>query len=335
MSDPDQELSGKTAVVTGAGGFIGSHLTERLALAGCRVRALVRYNSRSDTGFLSEMTDEVKSRVEVTAGDIRDPFATKVLVEGADIVFHLAALIGIPYSYTAPQSYVETNLQGTLNFLEACRVAKTPRIVVTSTSEVYGTAIRTPIDEGHPLQGQSPYSATKIAADMMAMAYARSFGLPVVVVRPFNTFGPRQSLRAFIPTVIVQALVGGEIRLGDTTPVRDLVFVEDTVSGFISAGLRGKVDGRPYNLATGQGRTVGEVAEKIVGMTGGKSVIRFDPLRVRPENSEVRLLIGDARRANSDLNWKPAVEFETGLQKTISWIGNNLDRFSRPAEYHR
>jgi NAD dependent epimerase/dehydratase len=281
-------LNGKKVLVTGAGGFIGSHLVEALLERGANVRAFVKYNSRGDWGMLSDLPVETKKSIEVVFGDIRDPFIVRATVRNCDYVFHLAALIGIPYSYVAPTDYIAVNVQGTINVLQACRDEKTPRIVHTSTSETYGTAQYVPIDEKHPLQGQSPYSASKISADKMAEAYYKSFDLPVVTVRPFNTFGPRQSARAFIPSVISQALTKEKIKLGSTEPVRDLTFVKDTAEGFITVGLCDKVIGQVVNLGVGKGETVGDVVKMILRILDRENIhIEKDRTRVRPEKARL------------------------------------------------
>ncbi len=328
-------LKGRRVVVTGAGGFIGSHLVEGLLAQGAFVKALVRYNSRSDIGFLKDIPRSANNRLEIVLGNVEDSNAVIRLLEGADYVFHLAALIGIPYSYEAPQSYISTNVTGTLNVLEAARMHHIKRILITSTSEVYGTAMKTPMDESHPLQPQSPYSATKISADMLAGSFARSFGLPVVIVRPFNTFGPRQSMRAVIPTIMVQCLRGNETRLGDLTPVRDLNYVGNTVDGFIACALRGVPDGRAYNLASGEGHSIKEVVQEIFKLSGRKGKILQEEGRFRPEYSEVRVLIGDSSRAQAELEWSPKVTFKEGLKKTFNWVKNNLSIFPSEKNYTR
>jgi NAD dependent epimerase/dehydratase len=310
----------KKVVVTGAGGFIGSHLTERLLELGAKVTALVHYNCRSFNGWLEEKAI-YHDNLAIVSGDIRDPFQINELLNEADTVFHLAALIGIPFSYKAPQSYLETNLNGTLNILEAAKSRKLRRVIVTSTSEVYGTAIKTPMSEKHPLQAQSPYSASKIAADMLAYSYACAFETPVTIVRPFNTFGPRQSARAVIPTVIQQALSCKTIKLGDLKPIRDFNFVSDTVEGFIKAAQNG-VTGETYNLATGKGITIGEMVEAVAKILNIDCSTEFEEIRKRPVSSEVMCLIGDASKAAKELDWQPKVKFEEGIKKTIEWFEN-------------
>ncbi|MEW6252700.1 MAG: SDR family NAD(P)-dependent oxidoreductase [Planctomycetota bacterium] len=325
-------LKDKQVLVTGAGGFIGSHLVEALCTAGARVRAFVKYNGRGDWGMLSDVPADVQKSIEVIAGDVRDPFFVRRVVEGCDCVFHLAALIGIPYSYVAPSDYVAVNVQGTLNVLEACRAERTPRIVHTSTSEAYGSARYVPIDEEHPLQGQSPYSASKIAADKLVESYYRSFDLPVVTVRPFNTYGPRQSARAFIPTTISQALTGNRLRLGSLEPVRDLTFVKDTAQGFLAVGLAPQAVGQVVNLGVGHGDSIGTVVRLILRLLGKENMpIEQDPERVRPEKSEVRRLISDNRRAREQCGWTPRYGLEEGLQQTIDWVRRNLERYRAEA----
>jgi dTDP-glucose 4,6-dehydratase len=330
-SSKEQDL----AVVTGAGGFIGSHLTERLLKEGMRVRALVRYNSSHDIGFLRDLAPTLRKRLDIVHGNVEDSRQVGELCQGARWVFHLAALIGIPYSYSAPGSYVNTNILGTLNILEAGKRHHAEKILVTSTSEVYGTALFTPMTTDHPLQAQSPYSATKIAADKLAESYARSFAVPVMIIRPFNTYGPRQSMRAVIPTIIVQALTSKRVCLGDPTPVRDLNYVADTVDGFLRAARQGKPDGRVYQFASGRGISIGELAKEILEILGCDIPIVSETKRFRPEASEVRRLIGDAAIAKRDLEWNSTVSLRTGLKKTIDWIRKNLPRFPQTADYIR
>ncbi|MGD0552224.1 MAG: SDR family NAD(P)-dependent oxidoreductase [Sedimentisphaerales bacterium] len=326
-------LKNKKVLVTGAGGFIGSHLVEALLEKGANVRAFVHYNGRSDWGMLSDLPNESLKSIEVVAGDIRDPFFVHKAVQGCDYVFHLAALIGIPYSYVAPNDYVAVNVQGTVNVLEACRDEKTPRVVHTSTSETYGTAVYVPIDEKHPLQGQSPYSASKIGADKMAESYYNSFNLPVVTIRPFNTFGPRQSARAFIPTVITQALTRDKIVMGSLEPVRDMTFVKDTAEGFITVGLCEKVIGQTVNLGVGHGDTIGTMVKTILKILGKEKMpIQQDASRVRPANSEVMRLISDNRIAIEVCGWRPKYTLESGLAQTVEWIKQNLDKY-KPDRY--
>jgi dTDP-glucose 4,6-dehydratase len=319
------DWSSKRALVTGAGGFIGSHLTERLVDLGARTRALVHYNSANSWGWLD--TSPLRGRIEVVAGDVCDPEGLREALDGVDVVFHLAALIAIPYSYRAPRSYVRTNVEGTLNLLQGARDAGVERVVHTSSSEVYGTARRVPIDEDHPLQGQSPYSASKIGADKLAEAFSLSYGLPVVTVRPFNAYGPRQSARAVIPTIVTQALCGTEIRLGEVRPTRDFNYVADTVAGFVAAAESREAVGQVINLGTGEETSIEEVARAILGLTGKELPIVRDEERVRPAASEVDRLCADPSRARDLLGWQPAHTLEQGLSETIAWIRENLDRY--------
>jgi len=319
-------------LVTGAGGFIGSHLVETLVASGAQVRAFVRYNSRGDWGLLSMLPADRLRQVEVIAGDLRDPAAVGAALQGVTHVFHLAALIAIPYSYLHPGEVVETNVIGTLNVLQAARQAGLERLVHTSTSEVYGTALRVPIDENHPLQGQSPYSASKIGADKLAESFYRAFDLPVVTVRPFNTYGPRQSARAVIPTIITQALSGDVIRLGNLEARRDLTYVTDTVAGFLRAAETPGIEGQTFNLGTGTEIRIRDLAREIVALIGREIEIQVDPARLRPEKSEVQRLISDNRRAQEVLGWVPQVPLREGLAHTIEWIAAHLDHY-RPQSY--
>jgi NAD dependent epimerase/dehydratase len=323
----------KTVVVTGAGGFIGSALVERLATEGARVRALLRYTSRAQRGGLDELSPEVLDRVEVTLGDVRDPDAVRGLLKGADAVFHLAALIGIPYSYAHPYEVVDTNVGGTTNVLVAARDLGTlERVVLTSTSEVYGSAVRVPIDEEHPLQAQSPYSATKIASDALGLSFSRSFGLPVTIVRPFNAYGPRQSARAVIPTIISQALSGADLRLGTLATTRDFTFVEDTARAFVAIGGAEAAVGEVVNAGSGTEVTIGEVVDKVAAIVGRELTVLTDDQRVRPEKSEVSRLLSDSSKAAQLAGWKAEVGLEEGLRRTTEWVGAHLHEF-RPAEY--
>ena len=310
-------------LVTGSEGFIGSHLVEGLLAEGHSVRALVQYNSRNDWGWLENLSENQRAGVEVVTGDVRDPFMVRGAVRGCEQVYHLAALIAIPYSYRAPREFVETNVSGTLNVMQACLDEGVQRVIHTSTSEVYGTAVRVPIDEQHPLQGQSPYSASKIGADKIAESFHLSFQLPLVTIRPFNTYGPRQSARAVIPTVIAQALQADAVKLGALTPVRDLNFVKDTVAGFVKAGRALDVIGETLNLAQGRGVTIGELANMIMQIMGCTKPIICDEARLRPESSEVMKLIGDNGKAARLLGWKPATSLEDGLRATIEWMSEN------------
>ena len=317
--------SDKKVLVTGAGGFIGSHLTERLVELGAKTRAFVRYSSTGSWGWLDQ--SPLKNDVEVVLGDIRDQDTVTHALADVNIVFHLAALIAIPYSYQAPLSYVRTNVEGTLNVLQAAQRVGSEVVVHTSTSEVYGTARTVPIDENHPLQGQSPYSASKIGADKIAESFHLSFGLPVVTVRPFNTFGPRQSARAVIPTIITQALKGSEIRLGNLEPTRDLNFVADTVEGFIKAAETPKAVGETINLGSGREISIGDLAALILKLMNRDLPIALEGTRVRPENSEVDRLLADSRKGQSILGWKPKYSLEEGLAATIEWIRENSERY--------
>ncbi len=317
-------------LVTGAGGFIGSHLAERLVEKGARVRALVHYNALGTWGWLDH--SPLAGRMEVVAGDITDFGSVRRAARDRQVIFHLAALIAIPYSYTAPASYARTNLEGTLNLLEAARETAVERLVHTSTSEVYGTARGVPIGEDHPLQGQSPYSASKIAADKMAEAYHLSFGLPVVTVRPFNTFGPRQSARAVIPTIITQCLAGTEVRLGNLHPTRDLNFVANTVDGFLVAAAAPAALGRVVNLGSGREISIGDLAGLIMKLCGKELPIVCEDQRLRPTGSEVERLLADNRLASELLGWRPRVDLEEGLARTIDWLSQHMERY-RPGVY--
>jgi dTDP-glucose 4,6-dehydratase len=323
-------LVGKTVLVTGAAGFIGSHLTERLVALGAKTRAMVHYNAMGGCGWLDN--SPVKSDVHIIAGDVCDRDSVNEAVKGCDVVFHLAALIAIPYSYQAPYSYVRSNVEGTLNVMQACRVASVERVVHTSTSEVYGTARYVPIDEKHPLQGQSPYSASKIGADKMAEAFHLSFDTPVVTVRPFNTFGPRQSTRAVIPTIITQCLVDKVVRLGNLQPTRDLNFVSNTVDGFLLAACSADAVGQSINLGSGHEISIGDLASLIGRLVGFDISIQVDETRLRPEGSEIERLLADSSLAQKILGWQPRVSLEDGLSLTIDWMRQNLDRY-RPGIY--
>lgn len=317
----------KRVLITGAGGFIGSHLVDELLNRGADVTAFVHYNARNDWGMLEGRYTDATPRLTVIAGDVTDAlFVKKAMVE-KDIVFHLAALIGIPYSYVAPESYLNTNIRGTLNVMQACLDEGTRRIITTSTSEVYGTAQYTPIDEKHPLQGQSPYSASKIGADKIAESFFCSFGLPVTTIRPFNTFGPRQSTRAVIPTIITQALTSNKIRLGSLSPVRDLTYVADTVAGFIRLAESRKTVGKTVNTGTGRGVTIGELAGIIIGNVNPGAKIVCEEKRVRPERSEVMQLLCDNRLAKDLAGWEPAYTLEEGLELTIAWMKDHIHSY--------
>jgi len=320
-------LQGKQVLVTGAGGFIGSHLVERLVRDGWRVRALVHYNSRNSWGNLELVEPAVKREIEVTAGDIADPFSVRNAVRGVDVIYHLSSLIAIPYSYVAPQSYVTTNVQGAINVLQAARDEGVSRVVHTSTSECYGTAQYVPIDEAHPLQGQSPYSASKVGADMIAESYWRSFGLPVAIIRPFNTFGPRQSARAVIPTIISQALKNEPIKLGSLSPTRDMNYVDNTVDGFLAVATQPGAIGEVINIGSGQEISIGDLARRICQLIGSKTEVIEDPSRVRPVNSEVQRLLCDNAKAKRLVGWTPGIDLEEGLRRSIDWFTRHLDRY--------
>lgn len=322
--------NGRRVLVTGAGGFIGSHLAERLVELGASVRAFTHYNALGTWGWLDQ--SELASEMEVVAGDICDRDCVHEAMRGVDIVFHLAALIAIPYSYRAPESYVRTNVIGTLNVAQAARELGTSRMVHTSTSETYGTARYVPIDEKHPLQGQSPYSASKLSADKMAESFHLSFDVPLVTVRPFNTFGPRQSARAVIPTIITQCLVGETVRLGSLTPTRDLNYVGNTVDGFLKAATSPKAVGRTINLGSGREISVGDLAKLIGEIMGQQVRIECDENRLRPNNSEVERLLADNSLAAELLDWRPEVDLETGLATTINWMREHVKRY-RPGVY--
>ncbi|MBI4355008.1 MAG: GDP-mannose 4,6-dehydratase [Candidatus Omnitrophica bacterium] len=323
---------GKRVVVTGAGGFIGSHLTERLVELGATTRAFVHYHANGSWGRLDGSPHQ--DAIEVIAGDICDRERVAQALEGTDVVFHLAALITIPYSYEAPQSYVRTIIQGTLNVLQAARDAGVQRVVHTSSSEVYGTARSVPIDEAHPLQAQSPYAACKIGADKLAEAFHRSFGVPVVTVRPFNTYGPRQSTRAIVPAIITQCLTNDRLRLGNLSPTRDLLFVADTVEGFVQAAVAPQAVGRTINLGTGREITIGALAELIGQLCGSTLTVERDEERMRPTGSEVGRLVADIRLARELLGWQPSVSLEEGLRRTIQWYREHLEGF-RAGAYAR
>ena len=318
----------KKVLVTGAGGFIGSHLTERLVRDGHQVRALVRYNGRDDRGSLGDLPADIQAAIEVERGDLKDPGAVRRAVEGREWVFHLGALIAIPYSYHNPYDVVQTNVLGTAHVLDACRASSTlTRLVLTSTSEVYGTAQTVPIDERHPLQGQSPYAATKIAADALGESYHRAFGLPVTILRPFNTFGPRQSARAIIPTIISQALARPSVKLGRLDPRRDLTYVKDTVAGFVAIAGCDAALGRAVNIGRGEDISIGDLVETIGRRLGRSIAVETDQERYRPAASEVERLLAGTALAQSLWGWKPRYSLEEGLDETIAWVRDHLDRF--------
>ena len=318
----------KKILVTGSDGFIGSHLTEELVKAGYQVKAFVYYNSFNTWGWLDTLPSDVMKNIEIFQGDVRDPNGVKEAMKGTAAVFHLAALIAIPFSYHSPDTYVDTNIKGTLNILQAAREQDLERVLVTSTSEVYGTAQYVPMDEKHPFQGQSPYSATKIGADRLAESFYRSFQLPVSIVRPFNTFGPRQSARAVIPTIITQLLAGKEkIHLGSLTPTRDFNYVKDTVNGFIKIYESERTIGEEINIATQHEISIGELAEELIRQINPNAKIVCDEERLRPEKSEVNRLLGSNKKIKELTDWKPIYSFEEGLSETISFFKDNMDKY--------
>ncbi len=323
-------IKNKKVLVTGADGFIGSHLVEKLVSTGCEVKALVFYNSFNSWGWLDTLPEEVIKKIDVVSGDIRDSSLIETTMAECDIVYHLAALIGIPYSYVAPNSYVETNIVGTLNILESAKKLKTDRLLITSTSEVYGTAQYTPIDEKHRFQGQSPYSASKVGADRLAESYFRSFNVPLSIVRPFNTYGPRQSARAIIPTIITQILLGKKkIKLGNLNTTRDLNFVDDIVSGFIEISKSSKTIGEEINISSGKEISMADLAKKIIKISKKDVSIISEKKRIRPKNSEVDRLIGDSSKLKNLTKWKSQTTLDEGLLKTYNWFKdqNNLSRY--------
>jgi len=329
-------LNNKKILVTGADGFIGSHLVEALVLKGCDVRAFVYYNSFNSWGWLDTIPENILKKVEIFSGDIRDPNGVFEAMKGINVVFHLAALIAIPYSYHSPDSFVDTNIKGTLNILQAARKWNLEKVLITSTSEVYGTARYVPINEKHPMQGQSPYSASKIGADRIAESFYRSFETPVVTVRPFNTYGPRQSARAIIPTIITQILSGHKkIYLGDLRPSRDFNYINDTVDGFIALSECDKTIGKEINISSGKEYTVGEIASFIISEIGIEIKIENDENRVRPLSSEVHQLIGDNTLIRSLTSWEPKYNLSDGIRETIFWFKdiNNLSRY-KPTIYN-
>lgn len=320
-------LNGRNVLVTGADGFIGSHLVEALLDRNCEVRAFVYYNSFNSWGWLDALPGPTKDKIEIIAGDIRDPNGVRHAVEGVDVVMHLAALIGIPFSYHSPDSYVDTNIKGTLNILQASRDYGVNKVLVTSTSEVYGTAKYVPIDENHPFQGQSPYSATKIGADRIAESFWRSYETPIAIVRPFNTYGPRQSARAVIPTIILQLLSGfSEIHLGSLSPTRDFNYVKDTANGFISIAESDQTLGEEINIATEREISIGDLAKELVRQINPSASVIEDQERIRPKKSEVERLLGSNTKICLLTDWKPQYSFEEGLQETIEWFRNERNR---------
>lgn len=323
---------GRKILVTGAGGFIGSHLVEALVEKGASVRAFIRYNSRNDVGALSLVPKEVLDHVEIEFGDLRDLPSVQEVIKGISYVFHLGALISIPYSYLHPAEVVETNLVGTMNVLLAARNSGVERVIHTSTSEVYGTALHVPIDENHPLQAQSPYSASKIGADKLAESFFRSYNLPIVTLRPFNTYGPRQSARAVIPTIISQALTQNTIRLGNLDSRRDLTYVTDTVEGFMKVAEASGVEGDTFNLGSGNEVRIGDLAREIISIIGKPIKIVVDPNRLRPEKSEVQRLLSDNSLAREKLSWGPKTSLSQGLKSTIAWVKDHMHLY-RPDIY--
>jgi len=328
-----EDWNGRPTLVTGAAGFIGSHLVEALARSGADVRAFVRYNSRNDYGWLEELDATTLDNVEIFRGDLANPEAADGAVKGCDSVFHLGALIPIPYSYLHPREFVDANVTGTLNVLEACRRRDVRRLVHTSSSEVYGTAQSVPIDENHPLRAQSPYAATKIGADQLALSFKDSFDTPVVIARPFNTYGPRQSARAVIATLITQAMTRDAVELGSTHPTRDFLYVGDTVRGMIRCAESEGIEGEVINLGTGVEVSVGEVASLIFRLLDRELPVEFSPDRARPKESEVERLLADASKAERLLGWKPEVALEDGLQLTVEWFRDALARY-KPSLYN-
>ncbi len=319
--------AGRKVLVTGAGGFIGSHLAETLAKAGANVRAFVRYNSRNDLGWLEQAEPDVLAQIEVFRGDLINPEAVTNAVEGCDTVLHLGALIPIPYSYQHPREFVDANVTGGLNMFEACRRLGVRRLVHTSSSETYGTAQRVPIDEDHPMNAQSPYAATKVGADQLALSYKVSFDLPVVVVRPFNTYGPRQTARAVIPTIISQALAQDSIALGSVETTRDFLFVADTVAGMMRCAEVDGIEGEVINLGTGVEVTIAEVVRRVLAMLGKDVPVSEDASRMRPADSEVERLLADPSKAHRLLDWKSAVDLDEGLRRTADWMAGSIDQF--------
>ncbi|HNW99337.1 MAG TPA: NAD-dependent 4,6-dehydratase LegB [Bacteroidales bacterium] len=330
------DLKGKNILVTGAGGFIGSHLVEELVKRDCKVKAFVHYNSFNSWGWLDYMDENIKKKIDVFIGDIRDPYGVKTAMKGNAIVFHLAALIGIPYSYHSPDVYVDTNVKGTLNILQAARELDVKKVVHTSTSEIYGTAQFVPITEEHPTNPQSPYAATKSGADFLALTFYRSFETPVSVVRPFNTYGPRQSARAIIPTIITQILSGKkEINLGSVTPTRDLNFVKDTATGFIKAAETEKANGEIINIGSNFEISVGDLVAKISAIIGKEVKVKTDEQRIRPGKSEVERLWAENKKAKELINWQPQYTLDRGLDETIAWFSNSKNlEFFKPNIYN-
>lgn len=327
-------LDNKKILITGAGGFIGSHLTEELVNKGYNIRAFVRYTSDGRTGYIEEFPREKQKKIEIFRGDLKNSESVRRAVKGIDVIFHLGASISIPYSYEDPRDFVETNVVGTLNILESSRKEKISKIVITSSSEVYGTAKYEPIDENHPLQSQSPYSATKISADKISESFYKSFDLPVSIIRPFNTYGPRQSTRAVIPAIITQALTKKKIKLGSLTPKRDFTYVEDTVRGYIKIMESDNSVGEIINIGSGETFSIRDIVKKVGRLLNKnlESIVEIEKERIRPEESEVMLLLCDNAKAKRLLGWKPEINLEDGLKKTIEYIEKNLDKYSRENE---
>lgn len=324
---------GRKVLVTGAAGFIGSHLVERLLELGADVAAFIHYNASGGIGLLRHLPIPEQERLRVVAGDLRHMDSLEEAMDGCDVVYHLAAIIAIPFSYLRPELVVENNITSTLNVLQAARRSGVPRVVHTSSSEVYGTAQQVPITENHPLQAQSPYAASKIAADQLAQSFHLSFGVPVVTLRPFNTYGPRQSARAIIPTIITQALTQKKVYLGSMHPTRDFLYVKDTVDAFVRIGSAPNVEGKTFHVGSGREISIGELADRILKITGGEVPVIFDATRIRPNTSEVNRLICDPRRAQEELEWQPGTSLDEGLAETVDWIGRNLGDY-RPQVYN-
>jgi NAD dependent epimerase/dehydratase len=327
-------LKEKTVLITGAGGFIGSHLTEKLVELGIKVKAFVRYNSRNDWSLLELLPKEKLDKIEVIMGDLKDADAVRHAAEDVDIIFHLGSLIAIPYSYLHPRETIETNVLGALNVLTAAKESSIEKLIHTSTSEVYGTAKYVPIDENHPLQGQSPYSASKIGADKIAESFFRSFDLPIAIIRPFNTYGPRQSARAVIPTIITQALTREKIFLGSLHPTRDYTYVRDVVEAFVKVAQSPKSVGEVLNIGSNSEISIGDLANKIFSLVGKKAEIITDPARVRPQDSEVERLWCNNTKAKRLLGWEPTTSLDEGLKKTIDWVSDNINLY-KPELYSR
>lgn len=323
-------LKNKKILVTGADGFIGSHLVEALLEEKAIVKAFCFYNSFNSCGWLDTFSKDQLSQVDIFMGDIRDPHGTDIALKGMDIVFHLAALIGIPYSYQAPDNYVDTNIKGTVNVLQAARRHNLGKVIITSTSEVYGSALYIPIDEKHPLQGQSPYSATKIAADKIALSFYHSFNMPVTIVRPFNTYGPRQSARAVIPAIIIQLLSGAkQLKLGSLCPLRDMVYIKDTVNGFIKIAKSDNAIGEEINIATQKEFTIRQIADKLIQIINPGAKIILDDSRLRPKKSEVQRLKGNNKKITQLTGWEPRYDLDKGLEETVSWFKQNYNQNKR------